>query len=204
MFVIWYKKKFNLYHDNMAIIGYARISTFSQTLDLQLDALNEAGAEKVFHEQISGAKEVRPEFNRCMDYLREGDTLIVWKLDRLARTVKELLSIMNKLSDKGVEFISLKEQIDTKTPMGKFAFHIYASMIEFERDVARERTCAGLNAARARGRVGGRPSKLKDKDELALVEMYNSKKFSLKYIAGMFNITVPTIYRVLGKHNKTA
>ncbi len=141
-------------------IGYARVSTLEQTLDLQKDALNAAGCEIVYEDTISGAKAERPGLQKALDYMRKGDTLVVWRLDRLGRSLKHLIDLMTKLEERDIGFKSLTEQLDTTTPGGRLIFHLFASLAEFERDLIRERTQAGLLAARARGRKGGRPRSL--------------------------------------------
>ena len=142
----------------MALVGYARISTAEQSLALQLDALSAAGATRVFEDRgVSGAKAERPGLADAMAYLREGDTLVVWKLDRLGRSMTHLLAIVADLEARGVGFRSLTEAIDTTTPTGRLVFHIFGALGQFERDLIRERTGAGLAAAAARGRKGGRP-----------------------------------------------
>ena len=142
------------------LIGYARVSTEDQKLDMQLDALHSAGCKKIFSEKASGSKAERVELNKALDYMRDGDTLTVWKLDRLGRSLKFLIETVNLLHAKKMHFKSLQEGFDTATPGGKLIFHIFGSLSEFEREIIRERTNAGLNAARARGRKGGRPFKL--------------------------------------------
>lgn len=143
------------------LIGYARISTNDQTLNLQMDALTAAGCEKIFSDEgISGSKTDRPGLNEALEYARNGDTITVWRLDRLGRSLPHLIQVVNGLADRGVEFKSLKETIDTSTAGGKLVFHVMAAMAEFERDLIRERTNAGLAAAKARGRNGGRPQAL--------------------------------------------
>ena len=149
-------------------IGYARVSTGEQTLDLQLDALKAAGCGKVYRETASGAKAERLVLEDVLSYLRKGDTLVVWRLDRLGRSLKHLIEVVAGLAERGVGFKSLTEQIDTTTPGGKLIFHVFGALAEFERDLIRERTNAGLAAARARGRTGGRPKKLADPKTLAL------------------------------------
>jgi DNA invertase Pin-like site-specific DNA recombinase len=139
------------------LIGYARVSTQDQTLDLQTDALAQAGCDKLFTDTTSGAKSERPGLQDAMDHLRAGDTLVVWRLDRLGRTLKHLIATITDLSDKSVGFRSLQENMDTTTSGGKLIFHIFGALAEFEWEVIRERTNAGLQAARARGRLGGRP-----------------------------------------------
>lgn len=142
-------------------IGYARVSTGDQSLDLQLDELEEAGCEKVYEEQISGAASERPKLERCLEEVREGDALVVWRLDRFGRSLKDLVSKMEALEEKGADFVSLTEGIDTTTAQGKLTFHIFGALAEFERELSRERTMAGLKAARERSFVGGYFGRLK-------------------------------------------
>ena len=149
-------------------IGYARVSTGEQTLDLQLDALQVAGCGKVYEETASGAKAERPVLEEVLSYVRKGDTLVVWRLDRLGRSLQHLIDVVAALAERGIGFKSLTEQIDTTTPGGKLIFHVFGALAEFERDLIRERTHAGLAAARARGRLGGRPRKLADPRQLEL------------------------------------
>ena len=149
------------------IIGYARVSTEDQNLDLQLDALKEAGCKKIFQDKISGVKEDRDGLLQVLDIVRPGDTLVVWKLDRLGRSLQHLISVVDDLKEKDIFFRSLKENLDTSSSTGKLIFHIFGALAEFERDIIRERTMAGLAAARARGRVGGRP-KIMDEGKVKL------------------------------------
>ena len=142
------------------LIGYARVSTDEQNLDLQTDTLTKVGCERLFSDQVSGAAAVKTGLDEALAYLREGDTLVVWKLDRLGRTVKGLVELVDLLKGRGIQFRSLTDGIDTSTPAGRFFFHMMAALAEMERDLIRERTTAGLAAARARGRKGGRKSKL--------------------------------------------
>jgi len=137
-------------------IGYARVSTQDQRSELQLDALAAAGCEQVFHEKMSGKDKDRPELETCLKVVRQGDTLIVWRLDRLGRSLKDLVEIVHELQDRGIGLQSLTENIDTTNAGGKLIFHVFAALAEFERNLIRERTVAGLAAARARGRKGGR------------------------------------------------
>src|SRR6266542_4872487 len=139
-------------------VGYARVSTLEQNLDLQKDALTKAGCERIFTDRISGAKSERPGLTDALSFVRKGDVLVVWKLDRLGRSLQQLIETVTGLATRGIEFRSLTEQIDTTTPGGKLIFHIFGSLAEFERDLIRQRTMAGLAAARARGRAGGRPT----------------------------------------------
>ena len=141
-------------------IGYARVSTKEQNLSLQMDALEKEGCKTIFQEKISGAKADRPELRKMIEKLREGDVIITWKLDRLGRSLRDLVNLINEIQDKGAGLKSLNDHIDTTTPQGKLTFHLFASLAEFERDIIRERTKAGLEAARARGRKGGRPKGL--------------------------------------------
>src|SRR6266699_5752179 len=141
----------------MALIGYARVSTQDQNLHLQKDALTKTGCEKIYTDTISGSTQERKGLDEALNFLRSGDTLVVWNLDRLGRTMKHLIDTLTRLKDKGIGFKSLTENIDTTTPGGKLIFHVFGSLAEFERDLIRERTQAGLLAARARGRNGGRP-----------------------------------------------
>ena len=146
------------------LVGYARVSTQDQKPELQLDALKAAGCEKLFVEKASGAQRERPQLAAAIDYMRGGDTLVVWKLDRLARSMKQLIETVEGLEAETIGFRSLTEAIDTTTPGGRLVFHIFGALAEFERSIIRERTRAGLDAARARGRTGGRPPALKAKD----------------------------------------
>lgn len=142
------------------IIGYARVSTSEQDTSVQMDALKDSGCERIYEENRSGKNRERPELTRCLDTLRSGDVLIVWRLDRLGRSLKDLVEIVSDLESKGVGFQSLNESIDTTSPSGKLIFHVFAALSEFERSLIQERTKAGVAAARARGRKGGRPKKL--------------------------------------------
>ena len=143
----------------MAEIGYARVSTHEQNLDLQRDELAHAGVAVIYEDHASGKSADRPELQHCLKALREGDTLIVWRLDRLGRNLQDLIRIVTDLEAKGVTFKSLKESIDTRGPAGKLVFHLFAALAQFERELVRERTLAGLEAARSRGRKGGRPTR---------------------------------------------
>jgi DNA invertase Pin-like site-specific DNA recombinase len=182
-------------------VGYTRISTSDQNQDLQLDALKKAGCEEFFSDKASGAKANRPGLAKALDYLRKGDCLVVWKLDRLGRNLKHLIEVVEDLKSKKIGFMSLQDGFDTTTNGGKFVFQIFGAMAEFERDLIRERTRAGLDAARARGRTGGRKEKLNDTQVAALKTMYESKNHSLSEICSTFSITKPTIYRYLEKSN---
>ena len=176
-------------------VGYARVSTQDQNPDLQLDALKAAGCEKVFEEKASGAKRNRPELKAALDYLRKGDVLVVWKLDRLARSLKQLIETVELLEERGIGFMSLTENIDTTTSSGKLIFHIFASLAEFERSMIRERTQAGLQAARDRGKIGGRPPALSDEDQAAARAMLKDKGMSVGTIAKRLGVSRSTLYR---------
>ena len=148
-------------------VGYARVSRQDQNPQMQRSELEAAGCEQIFEERISSRKESRPELQRALEYCRQGDVFVVWKLDRLGRSLKELLELMGELQKRGVEFRSLRESLDTTTPAGKLVFHVFASLAEFERDIIRERTMAGLEAARVRGKEGGR-KRVMDERKVAL------------------------------------
>jgi DNA invertase Pin-like site-specific DNA recombinase len=180
-------------------IGYARVSTGEQTLALQLDALAQAGCGKVFTETASGATADRPVLGQALAYLREGDTLVVWRLDRLGRSLPHLIETVAALRERGVGFRSLTEQVDTTTPGGKLVFHVFGALAEFERDLIRERTHAGLAAARARGRTGGRPPKLADPKRLALARaLYEGGQTDIATICRTLGVSRATLYRALG------
>lgn len=180
----------------MSNIGYARVSTFEQTLDLQLDALNAAGATSIYEDKASGKSADRPELLHCLKALRDGDTLVVWRLDRLGRNLQDLIRIVNELEGRGIKFRSLKESIDTTGPAGKLVFHMFAALAEFERELVRERTLAGLEAARARGKKGGRPEVLDAKQQLAVLAMMKNRDLSIAEIARQFNVSRSTLYNI--------
>lgn len=180
--------------------GYARVSTKEQSLDLQKDALTKAGCTDIFSEHISGAKSDRPELQKMIEQLREGDTIVVWKLDRLGRSLRDLVNLISQFQEKGVGFQSLQDNIDTTTPTGKLTFHLFAALAEFERDIISTRTKAGLEAARARGRKGGRPKGLSKKaqDKARLAEsLYKEQQRSISEICDHLDISKPTLYRYL-------
>ena len=171
-------------------IGYAHVSTLEQNLDLQIDALKNAGCEQIITDEVSGSVAERPGLTKLKGILRDGDTLAVWRLDRLGRSLKHLIQWVNELEERGIMFRSLQETIDTASSTGKLVFHIFGALSEFERNLIRERTRAGLEAARSRGRQGGRPKKLsKDKRDLA-VDLYLGKQHSIQQICGMTGITI--------------
>lgn len=182
------------------IIGYARVSTTDQTCSLQLDALSRAGCERVYQESVSGVAKERPELAKCLDALRAGDTLTVWRLDRLGRSLKDLMVIISDLEERGVGLRSLTEAIDTTTAGGKLIFHIFASLAEFERNLIKERTKAGLQAARARGRHGGRPVKLNPNQVQKARAMLLDPMISKTEVAKHFNVTRATLNKALEAH----
>lgn len=179
------------------LIGYARVSTHNQNLDLQLDELKKAGVEKIYQEKITGVKIDREELNKLKTHLRAGDTVIVWKLDRLGRSLKDLVNIVNEFEENGVGFISLTEKIDTTTPTGKLVFHIFASLAEFEKELIRERTHAGLASARARGKVGGRPKMLSNSQIIQLKTMHKNHDIPIDEICNTFKVSRNTLYKYL-------
>jgi DNA invertase Pin-like site-specific DNA recombinase len=177
------------------LLGYARVSTTDQQPRLQVDALKRAGCYRVFTETASGTCADRPTLEQVLDQLRPGDTLAVWKLDRLGRSLRHLVDTITELAERGVGFRSLQEAIDTTTPGGKLVFHVFAALAEFERDLIRERTTAGLAAARARGRHGGRPSVLSGHKLQVAREMYASGQYTVAAIATTLGVSRASIYR---------
>ncbi len=177
------------------LIGYARVSTQDQTLDLQLDALNKASCERTYTDTASGSKTDRKGLLEALDHLRAGDVLVVWRLDRLGRTLKQLIELINDFKSKDIGFKSLQESIDTTTSGGKLVFHIFGALAEFEREVIRERTNAGLTAARAQGRLGGRPKALDAKKASLAKSLYDSKVHSVHDICDTLGISRGTLYR---------
>ena len=183
-------------------IGYARVSTIDQNVALQEDALQQAGCEKI----ITGSPRLtrsaarvalRPGLSQVRNLLRSGDTLVVWRLDRLGRSLKDLIAWTNYLDEEGVGLVSLQETINTTTPTGKLVFHLFGVLAEFERNLIRERTMAGLSAARARGRQGGRPKALSLEKRQLLRKLYEDKNYSVKAICQMLGISKPTLYKYL-------
>jgi len=189
----------------MKKIGYARVSTKEQNLNLQIDALKKEGCKKkdIFTEKVSGAKKDRPQLQKMIDHLRKGDVVVIWKLDRLGRSLKDLIDLVSKFNEMGVGLKSINDPIDTTTAQGKLIFNIFASLAEFEREVIRERTKAGLEAARARGRVGGRPKGLskeaQSKAEFAalLYQKRGDEELSIKEICERVGCSKPTLYNYL-------
>ena len=180
-------------------IGYARVSTTDQHLYMQEDALKSAGCEQIYHDIASGAKTERPGLEDALAYAREGDILVVWKLDRLGRSVQHLIQTIAELNDKGIGFKSLLENIDTTTSGGKLIFHIFSALAEFERGLIQERTKAGLKAARARGRMGGRPPLLDRRQIIRMIEMYDDQKNTVAEICKIYSISRPSFYNYLRK-----
>lgn len=177
------------------IIGYARVSTDDQNLDAQLDALADAGAERIFSDKITGSARNRPDLDRLIGHLRKGDVVIVTKYDRLARSLQDLLQIVETIADKGAGFRSIAEDIDTTTSAGRLIFHVFASIAQFERERISERTKEGLEAARKRGRVGGRPPALTEPQKVEVRRMRDDEGRKLPEIALIFKVSVKTIRR---------
>lgn len=187
----------------MAKIGYARVSTKEQRLDLQVDALREVGCEIIFSEKISSGKE-RPELEKCLASLRSGDVFVVWKLDRIGRSLKQLVSIISELGERKIDFQSITDKVDTTTPMGRLQFGIFAALAQYEKEIIKERTMAGLTAARKRGKIGGRPKGLSERARgtaLKARELYLNDKFSVNDIAELLKISKATLYRYLRAMN---
>ena len=181
-------------------IGYARVSTIEQNPDLQVDALKKAGCERTYIDKASGAKADRPELTKALEQLRKGDCLIVWRLDRLGRSLKHLLEVVEDLEIKGIGFLSIQEGLNTSTNGGKLIFHIFGALAEFERRLIQERTKAGLDAARARGRHGGRKRKLTNGKVKTLLIMYKSKQHSISEICEQMGISKPTLYKYVNEN----
>lgn len=178
-------------------IGYARVSTKDQNLDLQLDALKAVGCERIFEDKISGSRTERDGLSQTMQSLHSGDTLVVWKLDRLGRSLQHLIAVINDLRERGIFFKSLKENLDTSSSTGKLIFHIFGALAEFERDIIQERTMAGLHAARSRGRIGGRPKVMNAKKlKLAKTLMADNSR-SVREICEILGVSKATLYRYL-------
>ena len=181
-------------------VGYARVSTKDQSFDLQLDALRNAECEQIFQEVVSGAKTTRPVLDDLLSRLRAGDVVIVWKLDRLGRSLHHLVTLTNELMERKIGLISLNDPIDTTTPQGRLVFNLFASLAEFERDLIRERTQAGLKAAQERGRKGGRPKGLSKQaiaTAIAAQTLYEEDQLSVQEICDQLHISKPTLYSYL-------
>ena len=188
------------------LIGYARVSTRDQNQALQLDALKAAGCEKIFTETASGAQRDRPQLAEALAYMREGDSLAVWKLDRLARSTKQLIETVEDMGKRGIGFRCLTQDIDTTTAGGRLIFTVFAAIAEFEREIIKERTRAGLDAARARGRTGGRPPALSVKDITAARAMLADPALTVEHVARTLNVSPSTLYRHLpgGRSSRNA
>ena len=180
--------------EQTVLIGYARVSTQDQNLDLQTEALTKAGCKRIFNDKISGSRAERPGLTKALEMLREGDTLIVWKLDRLGRSVKNLVDLVGELHKQGIQFKSLTDAIDTGTPSGRFFFHVMASLAEMERELTVERTRAGLEVARQLGRKGGRKRKMTD-SKIESAKKLLASGIPPRDVATNLGISVPTLYR---------
>jgi len=178
-------------------IGYARISTEDQTLDLQRDALKRAKCRQVYEEHATGKNTERPQLEACLKSLREGDTIVVWRLDRLGRNLADLVALVAQFEQQKVNFESLTEKIETVSPAGRLIFHVFAALAEFERNLIRERTVAGLKAARARGRNGGRPAKLSAKEIKTIRALLKTADIPVAEIAARFGVARSTLYRTI-------
>ena len=178
-------------------VGYVRVSKREQNPDLQRRELDNAGCGRIFEERISSRKESRPQLEAALDYCREGDALVVWKLDRLGRSIKELIEIVNGLQARGVGFRSLRENLDTTTPGGRLIFHVFASIAEFERDVIQERTMAGLEAARARGRRGGRKPAMDERKVALASRLMRDREVPISGVCVAVGVSRATLYRYL-------
>ncbi|HUU66727.1 MAG TPA: recombinase family protein [Methyloceanibacter sp.] len=177
------------------LVGYARVSTDDQNLDLQRTALSDVGCDRVYEDMMSGARAERPGLGQALDVLRNGDTFLVWRLDRLARSLKDLIEISEQLDGRGVGLRSIQESVDTTTSSGRLFFHLMGALGEFERNLIRERTRAGLEAARKRGKVGGRPRALSDGDLKAAKVLLASHELSVADVARRVGVSPATLYR---------
>lgn len=180
-------------------IGYARISTPDQNITMQEDALRIDGCNEIYSDVISGIKHDRPGLLKLLEYAREGDTIVVWKLDRMGRSTQDLINLMSLLDERKICFKSLQENIDTSTSSGKLIFHMFSALAQFERDIILERTHAGLAAARARGRKGGRPKLLDTRQLTRMMELYNDRKNTVGEICRLYNISRPSFYNYLSR-----
>jgi len=185
------------------LIGYARVSTDDQNLDLQRDALRAAGCLTIYEEKASGKKAERAELSHCRKALREGDTLVVWRLDRLGRSLPDLVGIISELEAAGVGFMSITERIETSSAAGKLIFHVFAALAEFERNLIRERTKAGLEAARARGRKGGRKPALNKKQIREVLHLLENPDIEVIDVAKRYHVSRATIYNYLRLYKST-
>ncbi|OAI21645.1 recombinase [Methylomonas lenta] len=186
------------------LIGYARVSTRDQKPHLQLDALQEAGCERIFKETVSGAKRERPELQSALDFMRAGDTLVIWKLDRLARSTRQLLDTVEGLAQRGIGLKALTQEIDTTTAGGRLIFTVFSAIAEFEREIIRERTRAGLDAAHSRGHKGGRPRALVEKDLKQARALLTDPEITVEDVARRLGVGSSTLYRYLPAARQTA
>ena len=177
------------------LVGYARVSTDEQHLELQIDALIDAGCERIFQDKLSGSIIERRELLQALQFARAGDTLVVWRLDRLSRSLRDLIDTVTKLESNGIQLKSLNESIDTSSSSGKLIFHLFGALAEFERNLIKERTLAGLQAARARGRKGGRPPSLDAEKRKLAIKLYNDKNYSVNQVCQVMGISKPTLYK---------
>lgn len=185
------------------LVGYCRVSTADQNLDLQKDALAKFGCEEIQQDVASGAKSDRGGLKEAIKFLRKGDTLVVWKLDRLGRSLRDLINIVNELEQRHISFVSLQENIDTRTGNGKLFFHIFGALAEYEREIIRERTKAGLSAARARGRTGGRKRAMTDEQIEQARAMMSNSKLKIKAICQTLGVSKATLYKYAPASNIT-
>jgi DNA invertase Pin-like site-specific DNA recombinase len=183
------------------LIGYARISTDDQNLNLQMDALQLAGCEKIYSDRISGAKAARPGLSLALEVARTGDVLVVWRLDRLGRSLKDLIETMETLGQRGIGLSSLQESITTTNNSGRLIFHLFGALAEFERNLISERTTAGLIAARKRGHRGGRPKALDPAKHQLAVKLYTEKQHTIIEICKLMGISKPTLYNYIAEIN---
>jgi DNA invertase Pin-like site-specific DNA recombinase len=181
------------------LLAYARVSTTEQNPDLQVDELTAAGCWRVWTDHASGALDRRPQLDEVLAQLRPGDTLVVWRLDRLGRSLRHLIDVVTDLDERGVGFRSLRENIDTTTAGGRLVFHLFGALAQFEREIIRDRTVAGLTAARARGRVGGRPSKLSLEQRRQARKMYDERELTVEQIGRVLGVSRTSIYRALAE-----
>lgn len=181
----------------MALVGYARVSTSDQNPGLQVDALKKAGCQRIFEETASGAQRDRPELAKALDYLREGDVLCVWKLDRLARSLRQLLETGEALAERKIGLRSLTESIDTTTPGGRLVFHVFGALAQMERELIRERTMAGLANARRMGRKGGRPRAMSQADVAKAKALLTDRNITVEAVAETLGVSAATLYRYL-------
>ncbi len=186
------------------LIGYARVSTEQQATEAQIPDLKKAGCKRIFEETLSGGTLERPVLVKCLDRLEEGDTLVVWRLDRLGRSIRDLLQIIDRLERRKINFISLMEKFDTSSAAGRLVFHFFAALTQFERELIRERTMAGLSSARARGRLGGRKRILSVQQAKVVMTMWDSRDHTRSDIAAHFKVSVATIDRLLRASRKGA